>query len=368
MMMMVMSSLETRQGNTAPSPAVGHSVKCEMPPCPFHSISCPCPSMQSRSMGEISSYLQRADFATAAPGPTRSGHGQPPPRAMIRQPSKAQVRATVQRVACMRRHGMDVSVREELEFQGFVLEQPWELSEKQGDKSLRRAPDGVAIRAETLADHEVVTGLLRKASSPPDAYPVNQEQPVARPMGATISLLATAASGDGSARQVAVGHIAFVRAHAPGAIRETMEISSLSVDESYRRRGIGSALVLHGLDRCRAAGVGAVWHLGGHGSDRHSNSPRHDSLHLPSTFLARLGFHLLRRAWPHLQIGDVVTGHWQKSSSEMGLELVPGALAAAQGVVPPPHRPLRSHGRVRYTVRGDTGEVVALPCMPPGVY
>ena len=67
--------------------------------------------------------------------------------------------------------------------------------------------------------------------------------------------------------------------------------------------------MLRGLDCCRARSIGAVWADG------------------PLKFFQRVGFRLLQRAWPSL------SSPWRRLERDMALEIIPGTLAAARGVV-----------------------------------
>ena len=78
------------------------------------------------------------------------------------------------------------------------------------------------------------------------------------------------ANGDAAVSLVAetdtglVGHILFSRlpVHAPGTEVAAVALAPMSVLPEWQRRGVGSALVRTGLDRCRNAGFEAVVVLG----------------------------------------------------------------------------------------------------------
>ena len=61
-----------------------------------------------------------------------------------------------------------------------------------------------------------------------------------------------------------VGHILFtpVTIHAPDRVREAVGLAPLAVDPDYQHRGIGSHLVVQGLDLCRESGYRIVVVLG----------------------------------------------------------------------------------------------------------
>ncbi len=105
---------------------------------------------------------------------------------------------------------------------------------------------------------------------------------------------------------VVVGHVAFSPVTAESGARG-VGLAPLAVVASHRRRGIGEALCRAGLDACARAGFGWAVVLG---------DPR---------YYGRFGF---RPAAP-LGLRDAYGG----GNAFAVLELVPGALAAASGLV-----------------------------------
>lgn len=110
------------------------------------------------------------------------------------------------------------------------------------------------IRAEAPADYPNVHALNTSAfGSPAEANLVDALREQAHPL---VSLVAV----DG---QTIVGHILF----SPVALIEQadlqiMGLAPMAVASSDQRKGVGSALVRAGLERCRQLGYGAVVVLG----------------------------------------------------------------------------------------------------------
>ena len=224
---------------------------------------------------------------------------------LLREACKAELRLIAQRVSCMRRHGMAATMEDELQALGITLKFPWEAPPIMGPR--RAMPPGTILRRETTgADRSAVYELLCStfgSSFEADLLGSLRSLPTHDP---ALFLVAVA---DGRV----VGHVAFSHVDCPHAARPTVALASLAVHEAYRARGIGTSLVLHGLDRCRAQGVGAVWVQGS------------------ARFYGRLGFRLLKKAWPKIR------SPWLKHKHDMGLELIPGTLAHAHGsIVYPP--------------------------------
>ncbi len=110
------------------------------------------------------------------------------------------------------------------------------------------------IRDEEDRDHATVYAVNAAAfETPAEARLVEALRARAHPV---VSLVA-------EAKGKRVGHILFspvtVAEHPGGRI---MGLAPMAVAPEHQRRGIGSALVRAGLDRCRALGFGAVVVLG----------------------------------------------------------------------------------------------------------
>lgn len=110
------------------------------------------------------------------------------------------------------------------------------------------------IRAEEQSDRADVHALNVSAfATPAEADLVDALRAEAKPV---VSLVA---EQDGAV----VGHILFSPVTlSGGAGLKIMGLAPMAVAPSRQRRGIGSALVRAGLQRCRAQGVGAVVVLG----------------------------------------------------------------------------------------------------------
>ena len=151
---------------------------------------------------------------------------------------------------------------------------------------------GLQVRAERDADIAAIRTVNREAFGGEaegelvDALRANGD--------AAVSLVAETDAG-------VVGHILFshLPIRAPGTEVAAVALAPMSVLPRWQRRGVGSALVRTGLERCRNAGVEAVVVLG------------------HPTYYPRFGFsaHLAE------QLQAPFSG-----STFMALELVPGAL------------------------------------------
>ena len=111
----------------------------------------------------------------------------------------------------------------------------------------------VSVRSEWAADHEAVHRIHKEAfGQPGEAELVRALRP-----GPCISLVA---ERDGSV----VGHILFTPVEVEGedGLTGAMGLGPMAVEPGSQRQGIGSALVLAGLDACRTAGVASVFVLG----------------------------------------------------------------------------------------------------------
>ena len=118
------------------------------------------------------------------------------------------------------------------------------------------AEAGFAIREERAGDEAAIEALHRAAfDGPGEATLVARLREAGR---TRVSLVATAPG------EIAVlGHVLFTPVLIPGHVRtRLMGLAPLAVRESWRGRGVGSALVRAGLDACRALDIAAVAVLG----------------------------------------------------------------------------------------------------------
>ncbi len=157
------------------------------------------------------------------------------------------------------------------------------------------------IRAERAGDESAIRRVNELAfGGAEEAALVDALRAAARPH---VSLVAT----DGGE---VVGHIFFspVSIEPEDSSFAAMGLAPMAVLPERQRRGVGSALVREGLKECARLGHGVVFVLG------HAD-------YYPRFGFARAGEKGLRCKWP---VGDE---HF------MALELVPGALDGARGLV-----------------------------------
>ncbi len=156
------------------------------------------------------------------------------------------------------------------------------------------------IRRDTGADRDAIAALSRAA------FGGEQELELIDRLRAEGLVLSSLLAVDASDK--ILGHILFSRTviHTPTGDVAVALIGSICVLPEMRRRGIGSALVRHGIKACRCMGEAAVVVVGN-----------------PS-FYPEMGFS--REVVEHLE--SPVAGE-----SFMGLELVPGALSTVRGEV-----------------------------------
>ncbi|MBM4000274.1 MAG: N-acetyltransferase [Planctomycetes bacterium] len=103
-------------------------------------------------------------------------------------------------------------------------------------------------RPEHVSDHDAVRQINTQAfGGASEALLVDR----LRGCPGSISLVATVADA-------VVGHILFTAATVVGKDTRVAGLGPMAVDPLRQRRGIGSAMVLRGLDECRRAGYGAV--------------------------------------------------------------------------------------------------------------
>ena len=156
------------------------------------------------------------------------------------------------------------------------------------------------VREEEKRDRDSVHALNVAAfETPAEANLVDALREQARPV---LSLVAEEAAG-------IVGHVMFSPVSLTGqADRRIMGLAPMAVAPEHQRKGIGSALVRAGLERCRDLGFGAVVVLG------------HPS------FYPRFGFQ------PAARFG-VACEYDAPTEAFMLIELVPGYMRGATGTV-----------------------------------
>lgn len=108
------------------------------------------------------------------------------------------------------------------------------------------------VRSEVVSDYDAVGQIHTVAFAGP-----TEASLVARLRGrpGSISLVATEAGG-------VVGHILFTAAQVMGKQVRVAGLGPMAVSSARQRSGIGSALVLRGLEACRRAGYEAVVVMG----------------------------------------------------------------------------------------------------------
>lgn len=155
------------------------------------------------------------------------------------------------------------------------------------------------IRPEAPADVDAVRAMNVAAfDGPAEAALVDALRAAARPF---LSLVADDAG-------IVAGHILFTPVEVPDVTTLVMGLAPMAVRPDRQRRGIGSALVREGLEQCRNLHVAAVVVLG------------------HPEFYPRFGFAPANRFGLRSEY-DVPPEVF------MALELVPGALKGAAGVV-----------------------------------
>ena len=115
---------------------------------------------------------------------------------------------------------------------------------------------------------------------------------------------------------VLVGTLRFWHVEA-GAGRPALVLGPLAVDQERRKSGVGTALIREGLARARALGFEAVLLVG--------DAPYYERFGFSASAVAEL----------------TLPGPFERERF-LGLDLVPGALAAAAGLVRPTGVPLAS--------------------------
>jgi putative acetyltransferase len=158
----------------------------------------------------------------------------------------------------------------------------------------------VIVRAEESQDHQAVRSVnLAAFETAAEANLVDALRQQAHPL---VSLVAQVG-------EEVVGHIMFSPVSLEGhAELSLMGLAPMAVLPAHQRKGVGSALVRTGLQRCRALGVGAVVVLGHPG------------------YYPRFGFQ------PSVPFG-IASEYDAPPEAFMVLELQPGYLAGASGTV-----------------------------------
>lgn len=177
----------------------------------------------------------------------------------------------------------------------FIRRALWESTASRSD-----ALTDVIVRLEEVRDHERVCSVNRAAfPTSAEANLVGALREQAHPI---LSLIA-------EERGAVVGHIMFSPVSLPRYLgAPIMGLGPMAVLPERQRRGIGSRLVLEGLDRCRELGAGAVVVLG------HAD------------FYPRFGFVPASRF-------SLASEYSVPDDVFMALELQPGSLGQASGTV-----------------------------------
>lgn len=156
------------------------------------------------------------------------------------------------------------------------------------------------VRAEESQDQQAVRSVnLAAFETAAEANLVDALRQQARPL---VSLVAQVG-------EEVVGHIMFSPVSLDGHAKlSLMGLAPMAVLPAHQRKGVGSALVRAGLQRCRALGVGAVVVLGHPG------------------YYPRFGFQ------PSVTFG-IASEYDAPPEAFMVLELQPGHLARASGTI-----------------------------------
>jgi putative acetyltransferase len=158
----------------------------------------------------------------------------------------------------------------------------------------------VVVRDETEADLATVRDLITAA------FGQLEEARLVDQLRGQPGVLSLVAEADGAV----IGHVMFspIEGHTPGSGLHGVGLAPLAVSPDWQGRGVGSALVRHGLEACRARSLGLVVVLGD-----------------PACY-ARFGF------VPARTMG--LACKWSADTDHfMYLELEPGHAARAGGVV-----------------------------------
>ncbi len=113
--------------------------------------------------------------------------------------------------------------------------------------------EGVTIRPERVRDHRGIAELLTAAFESPAVARLVDAIRASVSFVPGLSLVA-------ECRGVTIGHVMISHAeiHGETAVHRVANLSPLAVDVSYRRRGIGSALVREAVTRADARGEPCV--------------------------------------------------------------------------------------------------------------
>lgn len=114
-------------------------------------------------------------------------------------------------------------------------------------------PRSISIRPEAREDYPTVHDLVRRACRENEARLVD----LLRESPEFVPALSLVAEMDGRI----VGHLLFTPTKTTGG-GTVLALAPVAVDPPFQRQGVGSALVLRGLDECRRLGYGVVIVIG----------------------------------------------------------------------------------------------------------
>jgi putative acetyltransferase len=148
----------------------------------------------------------------------------------------------------------------------------------------------VIVRAEEARDHARVRAInIGAFETPAEASLVDRLRREADPF---VSLVAEVGG-------VVVGHILFTPVTVDGSPEaRLMGLAPMAVDASHRDRGVGSALVRAGLERCREMGVAGVVVLG------HPDYYPRFGFRRANAYGLRCEYEAPGEAWMAVELGD----------------------------------------------------------------
>ena len=164
----------------------------------------------------------------------------------------------------------------------------------------------ITVRDERPEDVAAVRDVVHRAFGQKDEADLVER--IRHAAAATVALVALPSNTDDSDRGRIVGHILFSPVTITGGLHiPAVGLAPLAVQPEQQRRGIGTALVAAGLDRCRALDIHVVVVLG------------------HPEYYPRFGFQ------PAQQLG-LSSEYDVPPEAFMALELTPGALDSTEGV------------------------------------